>query len=270
MSCDKFAEMLSDYCERSLDAKDLAFAREHLELCPSCKADAEMWQKLAALPSEQPSSTSRARFEHMLSAYQEGRWEKSSFVPENKSWFLAWLRSSFAAPLTQSAFALCLLLFGFVAGERFTTKPVSAPPTPQLAAMQSELTNLRQMVALSLLEQQSASRRLEGVSYSTQVESPDPEISAALLHALRFDSSVDVRLAALDALKRYSHDPTVRQGLLTALQDQQSPLVQIALIDLFVDMRENDAKDHLRRIEQDTHANSSVRQRAQWGIQQLS
>ncbi len=269
MSCDKFAEILSDYCERSLSAKDLAFAREHLELCPACKADVEMWQKLAGLPSEQPSASSRLRFEHMLSAYQEGRWEKSSFVPEKKSWFAAWVRSSFSAPLTQGAFALCLLLVGFVAGERLTTKPVSTPP-PQLAAMQSELANLRQMVALSLLEQQSASRRLEGVSYSTQVERPDPEISAALLHALRFDSSVDVRLAALDALKRYSHDPTVRQGLLTALQDQQSPLVQIALIDLFVDMRESDAKDHLRRIEQDAHANSSVRQRAQWGIQQLS
>lgn len=269
MSCDKFAEMLSDYCERSLSTKDLAFAREHLELCPACKSDVEMWQKLAALPSEQPSISSRARFEHMLSAYQEGRWEKSTFVPEKKNWLAVWVRSSFSAPLTQSAFALCLLLVGFVAGERFTTKPVNTP-TPQLSAMQTELTNLRQMVALSLLEQQSASRRLEGVSYSTQVERPDPEISAALLHALRFDSSVDVRLAALDALKRYSHDPTVRQGLLTALQEQQSPLVQIALIDLFVDMRESDAKDHLRRIEQDAHANSSVRQRAQWGIQQLS
>jgi hypothetical protein len=269
MSCDKFAELLSDYCERTLSSRDLAFAREHLELCPACKADVEMWQKLAALPSEQPSAGLRGRFEHMLSAYQEGRWEKSSFVPEKKSWFSAWLRSSFAAPLTQSAFALCLLLVGFVAGERLTMKPAT-PATPQLAEMQTELTNLRQMVALSLLEQQSASRRLEGVSYSTQVERPDPEISAALLHALRFDSSVDVRLAALDALKRYSHDPTVRQGLLNALQDQQSPLVQIALIDLFVDMRESDAKDHLRRIEQDAHANSSVRKRALWGIQQLS
>jgi hypothetical protein len=269
MSCDKFAELLSDYCERTLSSRDLAFAREHLELCPACKADVETWQKLAALPSEQPSASSRARFEHMLAAYQEGRWEKSSFVSEKKSWLAAWLRSSFAAPLTQGAFALCLLLVGFVAGERFTAKPATSP-SPQLAAMQSELTNLRQMVALSLLEQQSASRRLEGVSYSTQVERPDPEISAALLHALRFDSSVDVRLAALDALRRYSHDPTVRSGLLNALQDQQSPLVQIALIDLFVEMRESDAKDHLRRIEQDAHANSSVRQRAQWGIQQLS
>ena len=110
---------------------------------------------------------------------------------------------------------------------------------------------------------------MQGVNYSTQVERPDPEISAALLHALRFDNSVDVRLAALDALRRYKDDRQVRAGLLTALQDQQSPLVQIALIDLFVEMREGDAKDRLRHIEQDTKVNPAVRQRAHWGIQQL-
>src|SRR5437764_14005090 len=102
--------------------------------------------------------------------------------------------------------------------------------------MHAELTSMLQLVALSLLEQQSASQRLEGVNYSTQVERPDPEISTALLHVLRFDNSVDVRLAALDALRRYKDDRQVRSGLLTALQDQQSPLVQIALIDLFVEM----------------------------------
>jgi hypothetical protein len=139
-----------------------------------------------------------------------------------------------------------------------------------MAAMQTELTNLRQLVALSMLEQQSASQRLQGVNYSTQIDRADPEITGALLHALRFDSSVDVRLAALDALRRYKEDPQVRTGLLNALQDQQSPLVQIALIDLFVDMRDSDAKDHLRRIEQDSKVNPAVRQRAQWGIQQLS
>ncbi len=267
MTCDRFAQILSDYCERRLSATDMAFAREHAEICAQCRADVEMWQKLAALPQEEPSPESRARFEHMLNAYQEGRWEKQGLQRERGSWFAAWMRSAFAPPLA-SALAACLLLIGFIAGEHYTgSRPVE---NPQMTAMQTELTNLRQLVALSMLEQQSASQRLLGVNYSTQVERPDPEISGALLHALRFDNSVDVRLAALDALRRYKEDPQVRTGLLNALQDQQSPLVQIALIDLFVDMRDSSAKDHLRRIEQDSKVNPAVRQRAQWGIQQLS
>jgi hypothetical protein len=266
MTCEHFAGLLSDYCEHRLAAREMAFAREHTELCAQCRADAEIWQKLAGLPRQEPSPDSRARFETMLNAYQEGRWEKSSLAHERGSWFAVWMRSAFAPPLA-SALAACLLLAGFIAGEHFSaTRPVN---DQQIASLQTELTSMRQLVALSLLEQQSASQRLQGVTYSTQVERSDPEISAALLHALRFDNSVDVRLSALDALRRYKDDAQVRTGLLNALQDQQSPLVQIALIDLFVEMRESDAKDHLRRIEQDTKVNPAVRQRAQWGIQQL-
>lgn len=266
MTCDRFAQILSDYCERRLSATDTAFAREHTELCAQCRSDVEMWHKLAALPQDEPSPASRIRFEHMLNAYQEGRWEKQGLQRERGSWFADWMRSAFAPPLA-SALAACLLLIGFIAGEHYTSQhPVE---NPQMAAMQTELTNLRQLVALSMLEQQSASQRLQGVNYSTQIDRPDPEITGALLHALRFDSSVDVRLASLDALRRYKDDPGVRAGLLNALQDQQSPLVQIGLIDLFVDMRDSDAKDHLRRIEQDSKVNPAVRQRAQWGIQQL-
>lgn len=267
MTCEQFAEIMAGYCERRLSTRDMAFAREHTEICVDCRADAEMWQKLASLPQPQPSSSLRSRFDHMLNAYEEGRWEKRDLAKERGHWFAAWMRSAFAPPL-MSALAACLLLVGFIAGERSSAaKPIG---DSQMVAMQSELTNLRQLVALSLMEQQSASQRLQGVNYSTQVQRPDPEIAAALLHALRFDSSVDVRLAALDALRRYKNDSQVKTGLLVALQDQQSPLVQIALIDLFVEMRESGAKDNLRRIEQDSKTNPVVRQRAQWGIQQLS
>jgi len=262
MTCEHFCELLPAYCEQRLTSRDTAFVREHMELCANCRADCEMWQKLASLPQQEPSPASRSRFEH---AYQEGRWEKGG-RGERANWWTAWWRSAFAPPLA-SALAACLLLVGFIFGEHYSLS--HQPNNSQIASMQAEVTTLRQLVALSLLEQQSASQRLQGVNYSTQVERPDPEISAALLHALRFDNSVDVRLAALDALKRYKDDRLVRAGLLTALQDQQSPLVQIALIDLFVEMRERDAKDRLRRIEQDTKVNPAVRQRAQWGIQQL-
>jgi len=269
MNCDQFAELLSDYCERRLPSRETAFAREHLDLCANCRGDFDLWQKLASLPQEQPSPASRARFEHMLNAYQEGRWEKSNLARERGNWFASWWDRAFAPPLA-TALAACLLLVGFIAGEHFSGSRPVATNGQQLASVQAELANMRQLVALSMLEQQSASQRLQGVNYSTQIEHPDPEIAAALLHALRFDNSVDVRLAALDALRRYKDDPQVRSGLVNALQDQQSPLVQIALIDLFVEMREGDVKDHLRRIEQDPKINPDVRQRAHWGIQQLS
>jgi hypothetical protein len=81
---------------------------------------------------------------------------------------------------------------------------------------------------------------------------------------------VDVRLAALDALRRYNTEPKVRKGLVDALQTQQSPLVQIALIDALVDLHESDAVQHIKKFEQTPNLNPTVRQRAQWGINKLS
>ena len=125
-------------------------------------------------------------------------------------------------------------------------------------------------MVLSMLQQPSASERLQGVSWSEQVKSSNPEIISALLHTVRFDSSVDVRLAALDALRRYKDEPQVRKDILQSLRADQSPLLQIALIDFVVELREAQALDYLKKFEQSKDLNPSVRQRAEWGIDKLS
>jgi len=79
---------------------------------------------------------------------------------------------------------------------------------------------------------------------------PDPKVLDALLHTLRYDNSVDVRLASLDALSRYGSRPEVRRGLIEALPGQQSPLVQVALIDLLVDLHDPNAVQQFKRFQQ--------------------
>jgi len=165
--------------------------------------------------------------------------------------------------------ALALLVVGFFAG-RYGTAGNAPQPQAQLAEMRTELAGMRQLVVLSMLQHQSATERLQGVSYSTQDAHLDPQILAALVHTLRYDSSVDVRLAALDALSRHGNQPLVRTGLLDALQPQQSPLVQIALIDLLVQLHDAGARDQLQRFQQDLHLDRSVRERAAWALSKLS
>ena len=59
----------------------------------------------------------------------------------------------------------------------------------------------------------------------------------ALLETVNYDDTVDVRLAAVDALRRLSTEAEVRARLASALDRQDSPLVQIALIDALSDSR---------------------------------
>src|SRR5437588_13057491 len=81
------------------------------------------------------------------------------------------------------------------------------PRFQDTGAIQSDLANTRRLVVLYMLQQQSASARLEGVTWSTREQQLDPQVLSALLHTLRYDQSVDVRLAALDALSRHSAQP---------------------------------------------------------------
>jgi HEAT repeat protein len=139
-----------------------------------------------------------------------------------------------------------------------------------MGRLQDEVSAMRQMVALSMLQQQSASQRLEGVSWSTRLQQPDPQVLSALLHTLRSDPSVDVRLASLDALSRYAGQPEVRRELVNSLGGGQSPLVQVALIDLLVDLHDRNAVPQLKQFQQDPKVDPTVRKRVDWGIQQLN
>jgi hypothetical protein len=268
MKCEAIGELLPDYLQGRLSSDLAGEVEKHLEGCAACGEEAALWKKLALLPEEQPSPTVESRFKAMLESYQEGRWEKTSLAAEKSKtpppmlWGLGNWRQLPAAGIV---WACLFLVCGFLIGRHSDRGPDS-----QLTEMRQELAATRQMVALSMLQQQSASQRLEGVSWSTRLPEPDPKVMGALLRTLRFDNSVDVRLAALDALSRYAGRPEIRRELVDVLESQQSPLVQLALIDLLVDLHDKSAVQQFRKFQQDPKVDPTVKKRVDWGIQQLS
>ena len=128
---------------------------------------------------------------------------------------------------------------------------------------------MRQVLTLSLLQQQSASERLKGVSFTAQAEQPGNEVALALLDTLMHDPNVNVRLATIDALKRFAARENVRRGVIEALASQTSPLVQIALIDFVVETNGRDAADTLRRLSGDPMLDQAVRGRAARALRQI-
>jgi len=135
--------------------------------------------------------------------------------------------------------------------------------------MRSEMHDLREMVSLSLMQQQSASERIKGVTWTGTLDRPSGEVVSALLDALMHDPNVNVRLATIDALERFASRDDVRRGTIQAVESQPSPLVQIALIDFMVKTNERESATTLRRLAMDPQANDAVRARAAWGLQQL-
>jgi anti-sigma factor RsiW len=271
MNCERVAELLPDYLQGTLGHDLDDQLEDHFHECANCAQEVALWKQLAHLPIAQPGAALRANFDAMLGAYREGRREQSRAASGAfgrwSGWSAGdWLRPAFAGVVA----ALALLVVGFFAGRYGTAGNTVQPQAQaQLAEMRAELGNMRQLVVLSMLQHQSATERLQGVNYSTQDAHLDPQILSALVHTLRYDTSVDVRLAALDALSRHGNQPQVRSELLEALQPQQSPLVQIALIDLLVELHDAGARGQLQRFQQDLHLDPSVRQRAAWALSKL-
>ena len=268
MKCEEIADLMPDYLRGNLNSDLAVLVQEHIAACARCGGEVEIWKKLALLPEEQPSPMLRARFQAMLESYQEGRWEKASLASERNRFLglsdlVRWLRT----PTLSAAWACVLLVAGFLGG-RYLDRGDETRDR-QMKEMQAELHSTRQLVALSLLQQQSANDRLEGVSWSTRV-APDPQVLDALQHTLRYDSSVNVRLAALEALSRYASRPDVSRGLVESLESQQSPLVQVELIKTLVELRQSTAVAPLKRLQQSPGLDPTVRKQTDWAIRQLS
>ena len=234
------------------------------------------WQMLGRIDAPAPDSERmRARIDAVIDAI-----EGTPFDRGPVSYQTAPLRSMFRSYALQGLAAAATLLIGvgigwFAAGRSGGsafggTRPTYGETTQQIAAMRTEMRDLREMVSLSLMQQQSASERLKGVTWTGQLDQPSGEVVSALLDALMHDSNVNVRLATIDALERFATREDVKRSTIQAVQQQRaSPLVQIALIDFMVKTNERESVPALQRLAMDPQVNDAVRARAAWGLQQL-
>ncbi|HEY2383270.1 MAG TPA: HEAT repeat domain-containing protein [Terriglobia bacterium] len=255
MQCEEVREQFADYVIARVEAPAPLEIVEHLSSCAACRAELDelksLWMQLENAPATEPTAELQARFDVMLAAYEEGLRR-----PVHN-----WRR-----PVLEFAAAAALLVIGIGVGYRMHTPPAR---NPELAELQSELHQTRQMVALSLMQEQSATDRLKGVGWSYRLQEPGADVLQALLDTLMHDSNVNVRLATVDALRQFGNQPVVRRGIVDAMTRQEAPMVQIALIDLAVDLKEKESVGSLQQLTQDHNIDPAVRDRAEKGLEQL-
>src|SRR5258708_19574527 len=172
------------------------------------------------MPEDDPSLGMRVRFYDSLRSWRQQESER-----RQRFW---WVRH----PAFQAACAVTILVIGVATGYL-----VRGRDTVEVSQLRGEVYNMRQLVALSLLQQQSASDRLRGVSFAYRVEQPDPQVLSALLTTVNHDPSTNVRLAAVDALRNFTDNPIGRKGLVHPLAHHDSPLVQTAIVDQIMELR---------------------------------
>ena len=265
MTCDKTQEKFADYLTGDLDETGRRNVQEHILACAACREDLEnltvIWAKLGVLPEEQPGGGLRHRFYTMLEEYKDGlETERKAARKESgwRSWF------TFQRPAFAASFSVFLLIAGAAAGWF-----AGGGSEMKRAGLSREVQDMRQRVALSLLSQPSAADRIQGIGYSAEVRDPNDATLAALFKAVDTDPNPNVRLAAVDALYLFRDRPGVRESLVKSLAVQAYPLVQVALIDFLVEVRETRAIEALKKLVEGGDLTPEVKQRAEQGLKQI-
>ncbi len=269
MKCNEYQELIPDFLAGALDPADRGQMAVHMKDCAACRREFEMikvtWEKLGELPEHEPGPALRENFNIMLETYKHGMNHSVkpgvSFI-ERLGQFLeaVWPKQ----PVFQMGIAVVFLIFGLYAGITMRGGEFSRE---EFTVMQNEIRETRHLVALSLLNRPSAIDRMEGVSMVSRVNGPDDELISALFLTLNSDMNINVRLAAVDKLLLFSDVPEVREGLVESLTTQMSPHVQIALIDVLTELREQSALEVLEQIAESSQILEPVKNRAREGIE---
>lgn len=165
-----------------------------------------------------------------------------------------------------------LLLIGFSAGQ-FLDDDAGAS-TEQVAALQQEVQQMKDALMYGgNYRQASAGERLSAVKMSTLFETDDTQldqqISDILIYTMNNDKSVNVRIAAAEALFQFRDEAEIQKALVNSLMKQDNPQMQLTLIDMLVQLKAKGALNEMNKLLMDSDTREIVRERLQAGIAEL-
>lgn len=178
-----------------------------------------------------------------------------------------WDNLFFPSPGLSLAYSIGLLIIGLGLG--LSLRNGSANNKQEIAQLSNQLTEMREMVLLTMLEQKSTGERLKAVNLTQGMDKVSQKVADALLHTLNKDENVNVRLSALDALYQYASEPKVREGLIQSISQQESPLVQLALAEVMVALQEKRSVKELQELLQKDQVPGVVKEKIKSSIEVL-
>ncbi len=272
MECAYYQEQFSLLLTDSLDPVKRREIKTHLAGCRNCqtelKATQKLWDLMAEIPQPSLSSTTmKAGFNEILQHFKEE-------TTEHKNGWQRMLEKLSGLwrlhPGVQLAYSFLLLVIGLAIG--FISNRGGQTNTAEIKhvdSLSSQLTEMKQLMLLSLLENPSASERMRAVSYTDQISSVNKKVIDALLTTLNEDPNTNVRLVTLESLVKLSGDPGVREGLVQSITRQESPLLQSAIADAMVRLQEKRSLKSLQKLLDKKDLNEMVRNKIEQSIHKL-
>lgn len=248
MECNDVQLLMIDYIDNSLDAASRNEIEKHLLTCEKCSADfAEMkmlLQTVADSKLELPGPALRENFQGMLQSELNrlAAGKNINEKPERKPIALKW-----SSPLLKIAASIAILILGVLIGSKIKYGRDNYS-SAQISDLRSEVKEIKEVLMFSMLKEESASQRIKAVSYAEEINNPNQKVITALIETLNHDKNVNVRLASVYSLAKFSDNQLVRDSLVSSLTRQTEPIIQIVLINILTEKKEIKAIVPIREI----------------------
>lgn len=218
-------EFLNGNSQQDLSSEALKAIAENDELANEILFIEALWNAPELNTVDKPSAQMQARFYQMLSHAQSTKATTDESKATSRDPLLVRLG------LFKPAFQMLLLMVVFGVGWSINS-PSSAVKNEQTAALESRVDALNVMVALSMLNKDSAAERLAGIDYAKNVNLADEQLTESLLTLVNSDRSSAVRLSAVEALANKKDQRKIVNSIVESLSRQKNVFVQIALVEL--------------------------------------
>lgn len=266
MNNEHYAELITSYLDGSITPGERAKLNKLIDTGEinilDVKEMESLYQMMEKLPDTKPRKSSSTRFYTML---DEEKKKQAPGINETTTNWIKNLQSYLTLP--RLALMVVIFLIGIFLGN--WTTPFQNY-RGELETLSSEVSQMREVMMMSLLDNSSATQRLKAVNISSDIRSVDKQITGALLKTLNNDPNVNVRLAAVEALIQHAKAPQVREGLIASINKQESPLVQSALADAMILLQEERSVKEFRQLLDQNELDPDVRNKLENVVAVLS
>lgn len=203
----------------------------------------ELYQGYTQLPEVEPSVAADQRFHDFLEAATQ---QQQSAKPRQ-----LW------RPLAAAATILLVFSIGWFGGQLGKKQTDTA-----LAANRA--------LMLELMKNDRTSERIRATTVALEAGKTDTTLVDNLIYLLQKDENTNVRLAALNALLRFTDQPNVQDAMLTTIDSEGPLIVKIQLIETLVRLEDERLLPYLKSLEEDDSIPLQLRDAAKLATFKLS
>lgn len=247
---------MMDYAAGEIDSDNLKLLMSHLEVCDKCREEYKQIEIINETFDILPDLHPGVDLDSFRDLDLAHKWEEGSRT------------SRYRRIIIPAGIAASIILFisGFLTGRIHMENDLK---DKEIAALRAEVNETKNLMILSLLKQQSASKRIQAASYAEKLDELQPEVVDALLHSLSNDQSTNVRLASLEALSKYIDNLSIRTELIKAFDQESDPVIQVNMINLMVLLNEKSSATTMQRLVNDDNTDTLVKDQARKGLEIL-